>query len=183
MHQLSKLHEENIVLKPELSYTHQGAKNSTRMRSWSPILLSKSSSVNSSTSLARAAAAKAAINSTASIISDSFQCNSEENDYYPGSPQLIASFWCVAVWWRSAPKKGPPDLALWIQWKRKRRRTHECANPELFKVTKVWHLTIGFSAASCCCKQPIRTRERHTSGWGSHLYMLQGKIVAFVYYV
>lgn len=31
-----------------------------------------------------------------------------------------------------------------------------CANPELFKVTKVWHLTIGFSAASCWSNQPIR---------------------------
>ena len=32
--------------------TYQGAKNSTRIISWFPILLSKSSSVNSSTSLA-----------------------------------------------------------------------------------------------------------------------------------
>lgn len=56
----------NVHLKHETS--HQGAKNSTRMISWSPILLSKSLSVNSSTSLACVKPARAAKTISLSIV-------------------------------------------------------------------------------------------------------------------
>lgn len=59
----------NVYLKHQTS--HQGAKNSTRMISWSPILLSKSLSVNSSTSLACAKPASAAKTISLSIVASS----------------------------------------------------------------------------------------------------------------
>lgn len=52
----------------QTSHTYQGAKNSTRIKSWSPILLSKSSSVNSNTSLARATPATTAKNNKGNIM-------------------------------------------------------------------------------------------------------------------
>jgi len=96
-----------------------------------------------------------------------------------GMANILAALNCLLLLKVMLYREGVPKRkARWIWYPalnlNERESADGCANPELFKVTKVWHLTIGFSVASCWCCQPIRARETHTSGWGNHACLLRG---------